>query len=196
MSREGSSRETVQRQHTRNGPGPALGPQCVASEGNPKMQHPPRRSPWARGKALGRESYSINADVPGGVQRRGSRKENQSANRSAKKMVQHGLWSPLLCGEKLRSDHALPPMRTCSSMNRRCLKSSQSSVSMRCLVFSVICGDRAGGWGGCRNKVLVPARATRTLLRGDFLNDASDHMWRQKKLQLQKVTGRSTLAAH
>ena len=52
------------------------------------------------------------------------------------------------------------------------------------------------GGGGCRNKVLVPARATRTLLRGDFLNDASDRMWRQKKLQLQKVTGCSTLAAH
>ena len=76
--------------------------------------------------------------VPGGVQRRGSGKENQPANRSAEQDVQGGLRSPLLCGERLHSDNALPPTRTYSSMNRLCLKSSQSSVSMRCLVFIVI----------------------------------------------------------
>ena len=58
---------------------------------------------------------------------------------------------PFALRQKLRSDHALPPMHTCSSMNRRCLKSSQSSVSMRCLVFIVIFG-KPGGGGGAETK--------------------------------------------
>lgn len=56
-------------ERTRPGPGASL---CVAPGGEPETQHPPRRSPWRRGEAMGRESHSINVGVPGGAERRTS----------------------------------------------------------------------------------------------------------------------------
>lgn len=99
-----------------------------------------------------------------------SGKENQPANRSAEQDAQGGLRSPSLCGKQLHSGSALPPTRTCSSMSRLCLKSSQSSVSTRCLVFTVICVRRTG----TQKQSLSTSRSYQDTFKGRLFR------WRQR----------------
>lgn len=129
--------------------------------------------------------------VPGGVQRRGSGKENQPANRSAEQDVQGGLRSPLLCSEQLHSDNALPPTRTCSSMNRLCLKSSQSSVSMRCLVFIVIYVECTGD---AKTESLSTSKSHQDTFEGRLLMMQETACGDRRSSNYRKVTGLSASA--
>lgn len=76
-------------ERTRPSPGASL---CVAPGGEPETQHPPRRSPWRRGEAMGRESHSINTGVPGGAQKTGKRKGEPACKQVCR--ARRARWAP------------------------------------------------------------------------------------------------------